>query len=233
MTRIEPPTLPSGTRLVVEAVSRAALGAIPIAGCAAVELFQTAISRGRAERVERWIQDVCGELERLQISIDSLSQSPGFLDAIGPAARAAVETADEEKAQALRNAVVNSTIAPDVAADRNAVLLSILVGLTPTHLRLLQLFDNPVAWFQEQSLPFPVFAPGTQRVLITRAFPDLNSDPVLLRRVAADLERQDLSRISLDTTMSDSGLRDSRTTFLGAALLIFITAPEGNPGSGN
>lgn len=232
MTPIDPPTAPSGTRLVLEAVSRASLAAVPIAGGAAVELFQAVTTRGRAERMDRWIQDVCDELERLRVSINTLHQSPGFLDAIGPAARAAVETANAEKAEALRNAVLNSTINPDVAADRNAILLSILVGLTPTHLRLLQLFNDPPAWFAERSLPLPNVSFGSQLGIIEKAIPDLAADPVLLRRAAADLNQEGLSTISLQTNMSGGGLLEPRTTILGDALLRFITAPQRDSGSG-
>ena len=232
MTPIDPPTSPSGTRLILEAVSRATLAAVPVAGGAAVELFQAVTARGRAERMDRWIQDVCDELERLRVSIDTLHLSPGFLDAIGPAARAAVETADAEKAEALRNAVLNSTIDPDVAADRNAILLSILVGLTPTHLRLLQLFNDPPAWFAERSLPLPTFSFGSQFGIIEKAIPDLAADPVLLNRAAADLNQEGLSTISLQTMMSDRGLLESRTTILGDALLRFITAPLFGSGLG-
>lgn len=227
MTIASPPPEPGARREVAEAVARAALSAVPLAGGALVELFQFVTNRGRATRMHEWMEAVTAETERLGISIENLDQSSGFLDAIGPATRSAVETASPDKIEALRNAVINATLAPDLHADRHSILLEILIGLTPTHIKLLKLFDNPRAWYAQTGTPLPNVMMGGQHIVVEDAYPALAADKTLLGRVTADLQRERLSDIALNTLMSADGVLSGRTLPLGTELLSFITAPEG------
>lgn len=220
---IEPPSQIDWKRDLVEVLARAALSAVPIAGGAAVELFQYATNHGRAVRMQRWIEEVIDTLNRHGIAIDSLADRDGFLDAIGPATRAAVETGSPEKIEALRNAVLNATVASDLAADRHAILMDILVWLTPTHVKLLNLFDHPVGWFARADIEPPRLVMGSQHAVVERAYPDLTEDETLLNRAVKDLEQQDLSSIALRTIKSGDGVLSQRTRPLGKALLTFIT----------
>lgn len=214
-------------RAVTEAVTRAALSTVPVAGGALVELFQYVTNRGRAARMREWMEGITAEMERLGISVETLDQSRGFLDAIGPATRAAIETASPDKIKALRNAVLNATLAPDLHADRHAIMLEILIGLTATHIKLLKLFDDPRAWYAQTGKPLPNIMMGGQNIVVEDAYPELAADKTLLGRVTADLERERLSTIALNTLMSSDGVLSGRTLPLGTELLRFITAPEG------
>jgi hypothetical protein len=219
---IEPPSQIGWKRDLVEVLARAGLSVVPIAGGVAVELFQYATSQGRASRMQRWMVEVTDALNRHGVSIDSLAGRDGFLDAIGPATRAAVETSSPEKIEALRNAVLNATIS-DLATDRHAILMDILVGLTPTHVKILKLFDDPIGWFASADIEPPRLMMGGQRAVVERAYPDLAEDETLLNRVVKDLEQQDLSSIALGTIMSGNGVLSQRTRPLGKELLTFIT----------
>lgn len=221
--KIEPPSQIGWKHDLIEVLARAGLSAVPIAGGAAVELFQYATNQGRAARMQRWIEEVTGALNRHGVAIDSLADRDGFLDAIGPATRAAVETSSPEKIEALRNAVLNATIASDLATDRHAILMDILVGLTPTHVKLLKLFDDPVGWFASADIEPPRLMMGGQHAVVERAYPDLADDETLLNRVVNDLEQQGLSSIALRTIMSGDGVLSQRTRPLGKELLTFIT----------
>lgn len=222
---MESPSQIGWRRDLVETLARAGLSAVPIAGGAAVELFQYAVNRGRATRMQRWIEGVTEALKRHDVAIESLVERDGFLDAIGPATRAAVETSSSEKTEALRNAVLNAAVASDLALDRHAILLDILVGLTPTHIKLLNLFDDPPGWFARAGIEPPHLMMGGQHAVVERAYPDLAEDETLLNRVARDLEQQDLSSIALRTVMSGDGVLSRRTRPLGKELLAFITEP--------
>ncbi len=223
---VEPLPSQSDLSQVAEAVARAALSAIPFAGGAAVELLQFVANRGRAARMQRWIEEVSSELGRLGVEFESLATSDGFLDAIGPATRAAVETASTEKIEALRNAVVNAATAPDYDADRHAILLDIVVRLTPTHIKLLKLFDDPQAWYDKAGRPVPQTLLGGQHLVVRDAYPELANEETLLERVTGDLERERLSSIALKTMMSSQGVLSGRTMPLGKELLGFIAAPN-------
>ncbi|MCR6706506.1 MAG: hypothetical protein NVV66_18085 [Cellulomonas sp.] len=166
-----PPPETERFRAVTEAATRAALSAVPVAGGALVELFQYVTNRGRAARMREWMEGITAEIERLGISVETLDESRGFLDAIGPATRSAVETASPDKIEALRNAVLNATLAPDLLADRHAILLEILIGLTPTHIKLLKLFDDPRAWYAETGEPLPNVMMGGQHIVVERRVP--------------------------------------------------------------
>lgn len=102
--RLEPPRDVGWMRELADAIGRAALSAIPFTGGVAVEIFQYATNRGRADRFQAWMADVSDTLNRHGVALDALADNDGFLDAIGPATRAALETASTEKIEALRSA---------------------------------------------------------------------------------------------------------------------------------
>lgn len=222
---IEPPSEVGWIREIADAVGRAALSAIPFAGGAAVEIFQYATNRGRTGRFQAWMADVSDTLNRHGVALDTLADNEGFLDAVGPATRAAVETASTEKIEALRNAVVNATVAPNTRADRHAILMNVLTGLTPTHIKLLRLFDDPRKWFTDAKIDPPNLMMGGQHAVVERAYPELAADATLLDRAVRDLDQQGLSSIALRTMMSGDGIMSRRTLGLGAELLEFITEP--------
>lgn len=231
MTKIDPPAEQSTRAKALEATIRSALAMIPFVGGASVELFQAVVNSGRDARMQRWIVDVTDAineraLEPNGLDLASLATNDGFLDVIGAATRAAVETSDAEKIAALRNAVVNATVAPDTERDRHAILLDILTGLTPTHIKLLRLFDDPLRWYRETDTQPREFSAGSSSVVVQDAYPDLARDPTLLDRVVADLKQSGLSDIQLSTMMTNSGIYAPRTLPLGTELLAFITTPE-------
>jgi hypothetical protein len=222
---ITAPDAPRLTRELTEALARAALSAVPVVGGAAVEALNLAVTRGRTTRMQRWAEDITDAVNRHGLALEELSDRPGFLDTIGPATRAAIETASFVKIEALRNAVLRATISPDLEADRHAVLMDILIALTPTHIKLLKLFDDPVAWFTNAGIEPPRLYAGSQHAVIEIAYPDLAQDTTLLDRVVGDLDREGLSSIALRTTMTADGILSARTRPLGAELLTFIAEP--------
>lgn len=202
---------------------------VPLVGGAGVELFQAVVNSGREARMQAWIADVTQAinervLEPRGLDISALATDDGFLDVIGTATRAAVETSSEEKIEALRNAVVNATCAPDTERDRHAILIGIVSSLTPTHIKLLTLFDDPNGWFARASVPTPNVYMGGAYIVVEAAYPDLAADSTLLSRVIADLSRDGLSDIPLKTMMTSNGVFARRTQPLGEELLRFISA---------
>lgn len=228
---IEAPEPTGAIRQVVEAATKAALGAIPLAGGGAVELFQFAVAHGREQRFQSWIADVTEALNRLVLeprgaTFEDLSSDDAFLDVIGEATRATVETSDQVKIDALRNAVVNSVFQPDTEADRRAILLDILVGLTPTHIKLLKLYDDPRVWYAEEGIPVPNITMGGAGLVVEQAYPDLAADKPLLDYVVKDLGSKNLANLNLNVTTTGDSVFASKTQALGRELITFITEPD-------
>lgn len=229
---IKAPEPPGRGRAVVEAATRSVLGAVPWAGGAAVELFQAAVTRGRQRRFDAWVAEMTDAmnsaiLEPRALTFESLAEDDAFLDAIGAATQAAVETSDQIKIQALRNAVLNSALAPDAEADRRAILMDVLVALTPSHIKLLLLFDDPKGWLEREGRPVrDNILMGGASTVVKDAYPELASDKTLLDRVVKDLSDKSLSAIPLNVGMTGEGIYARRTAPLGAELLDFIAEPK-------
>lgn len=79
------------------------------------------------------------------LSLESLVGNDLCTDAVVMATRTIEHTHQAEKIQALRNAVLNSVApgAPD--ADTQTIMLTQVDRFTPSHLRLVTLWDDPPA----------------------------------------------------------------------------------------
>ncbi|MGA4777995.1 hypothetical protein ACPCUX_05575 [Cellulosimicrobium sp. AB352] len=232
---IEAPEPAGPANQLIEAAVRAGLSAIPLAGGAAVELFQAVVTRGREQRFQSWVVDLTDAVNRLLLeprgaTFEDLSNDEAFMDVIGEATRAAVETSDEVKIDALRNAVLNSAFQPDTGADRRAILLDMLVGLTPTHIKLLKLYDDPRAWYSDAGVPVPDIMMGGAGIVVKDAYPDLAADKALLDYVVKDLGSKNLARIDLGLSTTADSVFGSKTQQLGKELIAFITEPEASQG---
>lgn len=222
----KPPQAPSTTRQLLEAVGRAAASAVPLAGGALVEVFTYATTYGRQRRLDVWMEEVVDVLQRHGVQIAELGDSDGYLDAIGPATRAAIETASEEKRQALTAAVLNATLETDLDADERAILLGLIVRLTPTHLRLLRILDDPDTALDAVGQRRRDFYVASRSQMVGQVAPDLVARSDLLAQVADALEREMLARPNLSTMMSSGGIYERSSTDLGRRLLHFVTEPS-------
>jgi hypothetical protein len=89
------------------------------------------------------------------LTLEDLAGNDLFIDAVVTATRTVEHTHQAEKIDALRNAVLNS-VAPDAPdADTQAIILNLVDQFTPSHLRLVTLWDDPPAWFASHGIPQP------------------------------------------------------------------------------
>jgi hypothetical protein len=61
----------------------------------------------------------------------------------------------KEKIDALRNAVLNSCLPGAPEDDIQMIFLNYIDELTPWHLRIMNLFDDPSRWAEENNTNFP------------------------------------------------------------------------------
>lgn len=150
----------SAGRKIVERAAEAALGSVPLVGAALAVTLVTTLNWRLEERREKWFTELAGGVEELRqrmdgLSLESLVGNDVFTDAVVMATRTVEHTHQAEKIEALRNAVLNSATpgAPD--ADTQAVIMGLIDRFTPSHLRLVTLWDDPPPWFASHGIPQP------------------------------------------------------------------------------
>jgi hypothetical protein len=89
-----------------------------------------------------WFESLAERLKAIEGKLESLADNPAFVTTVLQATQIALRTHQEEKLEALRNAVVNSTTDQGLEPDLRAVFLNFVDAFTPTHLRILKYFQN-------------------------------------------------------------------------------------------
>ena len=228
---IQPPKETSAAILAGESIARGGLSAVPLVGGLLVEGFTGATTAGRLARQQKWMEEISEAVNRLVLeprglTMEDLSTDEGFLNVIGAASRAAVETSDEVKLDALRNAVLNSTLGLDTEADRRAILMDIVVSLTPTHIKLLGLLRDPREWLERAGRPVSPSRSGSLIDLIFFAYPEMLEAQSVLAHVVNDLQAKGLTdKVSLFSHMTLAGLMAGHASPLGRQLLEYISSP--------
>lgn len=212
-------------------LAEAAISAVPIVGGPVAALLTAGVGEVVNRRLTEWFADVAEAVEQLAARVDDvqpehLAQNEAFTDAVMTAARTVEKTSEQEKLDALRNAVLNSVMpgAPD--ADVRASFFAMVDDLTPSHLRLLALFDDPSGWFDthlDLVRPQPSLM-SSRRQLVDAALPALAGE--VGESFVADLSsRRLINAGSLGTTMSAQGIWDRVTSSYGRLFLAFVAEP--------
>ena len=214
------------------AIARAGLGSIPIVGAAATELFQMVVTPSLDRRRVEWMNSVADTLKKLedngQLRIEDLASNEAFVDTVLHATQAALRNSQEEKREALRNAVLNSALPHPPDESVQQMFVEWIDSLTVWHLRILKLLDDPKGWFQEQGRRPPEYTiAGHLFDLLAKAYPELQNQQTLSSQIARDLYIRGFSSTEgLGAMTSGSGMYAQRTTELGREFLKFITAPD-------
>lgn len=212
-------------------LARAGISAIPIVGGPAVELFQMLIAPPIRKRQQEWMESVAKGLRRLEEQhrcvVDELSNNDAFIDTVMQASQAAIKTANQEKREALRNAVLNAALSNTLDDTRQQVFVGLVDQFTVWHLRILALLGNPTKWFTDQGKQPPQWSfAGSLSELLESAYPELKSQRDLYDLVGKDLfQRGLLGTDSFHTTMSGGGVMEKRTSIMGDDFLAFVTQP--------
>jgi len=98
-----------------------------------------------------------------------------------------------------------------------------MTGALASHLRLLRLFANPRACYEEHCVDLPNFIATGRSTVVRTAYPDLAENGPLLNKIANDLATQGPADLSLHTTMIGSAILEPAINPLGWRLLAFVT----------
>lgn len=179
-------------------LARAGLSMVPVLGDPAVELFQAVIAPPLKRRQQKWMEAVAvglGELERKQkCVVDELRDNEGFIDTVLQASQAAIRTSQQEKIEALRNAVLNSALPSRPDENRRQIFLSLVDSFSALHLRLLAFLDDPEAWYRINGRSPPPNPLETILALVLHAFPDLKEQAEVCDQASKELYGRGLIR---------------------------------------
>jgi hypothetical protein len=209
---------------------KTALSAVPMVGSPAAELFAAIIAPPLARRRDEWLQSLADGLAALreQIDAESLAQNEAFISATMQASRAAIQTHQKEKLDALRNAVLNVAAGRAPEEDEQAMFLWYIETLTTWHIRVLKFFDSPLRTIAQRGARTDFPDTGALANLLESAYPELRGRRDLYDQVARDLRARGFLNSGddvLHNMMSGSGLAEKRTTKMGDRFMAFIQEP--------
>lgn len=204
------------------AVAKATLGSIPVAGAAASELLGLIVAPPLEKRKAQWFNDIGERLQRLEIVLETLPENDVFIDISIKATEIALKTSEDEKKEALKNAVIHSTNA-SIDISLQQIFLGYIDTFTVWHIRLLKLFDDP----SKQRDKFSTLSMGGLSSILDSVYPELKNERAFYDQIWKDLYLKGLVNAEgLHTTMSESGLLASRTTDMGKKFLAYISEDE-------
>ncbi len=159
--------------------------------------------------------------------IEKLAENENFISTVTYASIIAIRNHQEEKLEALRNAVLNTALSPLVEEDLQHMFLNFVDELTPWHLKVLKYFDNPEEWLRQNEISLVNWGFGSQMHVFNLAFPELEANPDFAKQLVRDLATRGLSfsEDSMNVGVTRSRMSSPLTTKLGKQFLGFIASP--------
>jgi len=196
------------------------------------ELYSMVITPPLTKRFYKWIKSIDERVKKLEkivddFSVEKLGKDEMFLTAFMEATNIALRNHDEKKLEALRNAVLNSSLPNSPEENIQLLFLRYVDELTPLHLAILKFFDYPESYLKQKQIPFPVWEKTNPGRILYYAFPKYENERGFLRLIIQDLARKKLLDDSKINTqmMKTAYLRTSHATTFGKQFLRFITSP--------
>ncbi len=230
--KYKPPKAGSGD--VGYALVKAGISSLPIAGAPASELLGLIVAPPLEKRRLEWMERVGTGLidleQKMGVVLQQLQENDKFIDAAMDATQIALRTSQNEKLEALRNALLNVALPHSPEESLQKMFFSFIDMFSVFHIRLLELFQNPRKWFQKHGMQYPnIVMSGALSDLIEVAFPMLRNEREFYDQIWKDLYLRGLvSTEGLHTMMTASGVEAKRTTGIGDAFINFISNPLEN-----
>lgn len=165
----------------------------PIIG--ATELFERFVGPPLQKRTEKWMEEVAQALRYLEenqgIKLETLQGDERFITIVTQATIIAVRNHQQEKLDALRNAIINSATNPNLEEDIHLTFIRFIEELTPSHLALLKFFVS-----REDDLKLLTSYPSIYQLISSSATGSLPKDQ--FKMLIGDLNVRGLIWISQD-----------------------------------
>lgn len=215
-------------------VARAGLSMIPGLGGPAVEFFNRLLAAPIQQRRDTWLNELAERVTKLEqegrINVDDLQNNDEFVSTVMQASQVAIRNHQQEKLDALRNAVLNTALNAYPDDMRREFFVNMIDRLTTQHLLLLRFFRDPGGWFQLHGKRVPKFnSSSSPYMLLTKYSPPWKEQEALLEPLTKELHEYGLCTLrSVMINMSAEGALQKSTTELGDEFLQFIAEPRGN-----
>jgi hypothetical protein len=211
---------------VGHALAKGILSEVPLVGGAASEFFSLYVASPLSRRRDEWIQSLDARLADLEDKMEGfqredLPRNDMFVTAFLYAVPIAVRSHQEEKTEALRNAVLHAAVRDPPDDDLHLMFLSNIDYLTAWHLRVLKFLEDPGAWI-ENRLPEGV-RPGSHGRALEHAYPELADRREFSHQLARDLHERGLIQTE-DLNVMVSTI-SPLVTEMGRRFLAFISSP--------
>lgn len=238
---------------VAHTIARAGLSMIPVVGGAAKELFTAIVTPPLVKRRDEWIESIGRKLNELEervqgFRIENLSQNEVFITTVTYATTIAVRSHQEEKIEALRNAVLNSALPSAPNEDLQYMFLDFVDILLPWHMKFLKFLDDTHSWMKEHNInekTLPTNVLNTVKPIedstcfefiecvLDVVFPELSSAWYFAVHIVRDLLSHGLIMEARPLIKADFVYRPlpprSWTTTFGKQFMLFISSPLEKP----
>lgn len=226
--------LPTGKTAtdIAREVGRAIVSAIPAAGGPLQVAFENIFSSPIEKRKEAWLNqlaDVINEVQKRvgEITPEKLAENDAFVTVVMQASQVAIRNHQQEKLEALRNAVLNAALPNPPHEDEQMIFLRLIDQLTPWHLRILSVLDDPIKWMERNNIHNPGWGMGGASTVLEYCFPHLQGQRETYDQIVLDLQGQGMLGQGqfLHVMMTGGGMVASRTTDRGQRFIRFISEP--------
>jgi len=213
-------------------VGRAIVSTIPVAGGPLQVAFENIFTSPIEKRKEAWLNQLADVITEVQqrvseITPERLAENDAFVTVVMQASQVAIRNHQQAKLEALRNAVLNAALPNPPHEDEQMVFLRLIDQLTPWHLRVLSVLNDPIQWMERNNIHNPGWGMGGASTVLEHCLPDLRGQQETYDQIVLDLQGQGLLGRGqfLHTMMTGGGMVASRTTERGRRFIRFISAP--------
>lgn len=208
---------------------KAGIDSLP-SGTIMTELLLLFIKTPYQKRSQEWQQDVTDTLNKIQeegIDLEDLGNNEEFIDILLQSIPIALRNHQEEKRNALRNAIFHSAQADAPGLSLQQAFLNCIDTFTVWHIRILMLFADPVKWFKHNGKVLPgIGGVGSVKGTLENAFPDLRGQDDFLNYIWNELYNKGFlssDKSLLHVMMTSQGPLEKRTTILGDQFIDFVS----------
>lgn len=212
-------------------MAKIAVSAIPVVGGAGAALLEAVFKSPLEQRKIRWFDSLADAIRELRDKVEglddeSLRDDETFVTVAMQASQIALRNHQQEKLDALRNAVLNSRLPNSPNEDTQLIFLEVIDRLTPSHMHILALFDNPQGHTEERGISYDDLLAGSVRKLIEDVFPEFAGQRDFYNQVVRDLHTAGLSKVEdVGVNVAGSSMLARRTTEWGHRFIQFISEP--------
>lgn len=216
----------------VHSLAKTSLSFIPVVGGAISEVFNLIISEPLSKRRDEWLIKIYNELKQLEekvesFNIENLKDDDLFISILLKASQMVLKNHQEEKKEALCNAVINTAKTIAIEENEQMIFLNYINELTVWHIKILQYLNNPSKMFSEQGLSKENYYMGAPITPLLDYFTELSNREDFVKIIVKDLYNKNLITVDgLYTMMAEEGMFASRTSEFGKKFINYITADK-------